>query len=478
MGVLAVTVLVTALISSSVVAALGFTTATRAGVQSQAAAEAGIAVAQASLLRGDCTTGLYESNSDLVYSVSVSYVHNGVTSVGCPPEGASEVRITAAGEAVDAGVTFSGSDESAMEALYVATSSGVPASGAAIYAYSATGFGGSGSLVSMDGSDATVHIKHGDVTCDGTSSIPDAFVVADGSLTATGSCNIGGSVWASDKITLTGSLSVGGNVVASDLKLTGSSRVGGTGWITGNSELAWSTKIMGHLTTKSFTGPNPSGSTPGGLTVVPSGPVAKPFPVVADWIDFNYDPADWPGFVEKVISGNCSFNVIQNAIIDVQERAILLDARACSGDFNISDYQTLQMKNDLVIVNNRFKLGGSARIAANGNYNLWLITTDEVENGTPDCPTGGKFEIGGTFSVDSDISALIYTPCRAQIGSGIHWYGQVFAGATTVSGSATIHFQPSGLPGWDLSTGQSSGSQPLSDLLLNPTVVRNISTGG
>jgi hypothetical protein len=224
MGVLAVTVLVTALISSSVVAALGFTTATRAGVQSQAAAEAGIAVAQASLLRGDCTTGLYESNSDLVYSVSVSYVHNGVTSVGCPPEGASEVRITAAGEAVDAGVTFSGSDESAMEALYVATSSGVPASGAAIYAYSATGFGGSGSLVSMDGSDATVHIKHGDVTCDGTSSIPDAFVVADGSLTATGSCNIGGSVWASDKITLTGSLSVGGNVVASDLNSHGRPR--------------------------------------------------------------------------------------------------------------------------------------------------------------------------------------------------------------------------------------------------------------
>lgn len=478
MGVLAVTVLVTVLISSSVVNAMGFTTATRAGVQSQAAAEAGIAVAQASLMRGDCTTGLYESNSDLVYSVTITYVKDGVTSVGCPPEGSSEVRITAAGEAVDGGVTFSGSDESTMEAQYVATNSSVPASGAAIYAYSATGFGGSGSLVSMDGSDATVHIKHGDVTCDGTSSIPDAFVVADGSLTATGSCNIGGSVWASDKVTLTGSLVVGGNVVASNLKLTGSSRVGGTGWITGLSELAWSTKVMGHLTTKSFSGPNQSGSTPGGLTIVPSGPVAKPMPVVADWIDFNYDPADWPGFVEKTISGNCTFNVIQNAINDVQERPVLLDARSCSGDFNISQYQTLQMKNDLVIFNNRFKLGGSAKISANGAYSLWLIAPDDVENGSPDCPSGGKFEVGGTFAVDSDVAALIYTPCRAQIGSGINWYGQIFAGATTVSGSATMHFQPSGLPGWDLSTGQSSGTQPLSDLLLNPTLVRNITNGG
>ncbi|MCC6270129.1 MAG: hypothetical protein IT190_02505 [Microbacteriaceae bacterium] len=206
--------------------------------------------------------------------------------------------------------------------------------------------------------------------------------------------------------------------------------------------------------------------------------MAKTLPVVADWIDFNYDPADWPGFVEKVISGSCSFNVIQNAINDVSARPILLDARGCSGDFTISSYQTLQMKNDVVIVNNKFNLGGSARIAANGDYNLWLITTDEVENGTPDCPSGGKFIVGGSFSIDSDVAALIYTPCRAQIGSGINWYGQVFAGETTVNGAATMHFTPSGLPGWDLSTGQSSGTQPLSDLLLNPSLVRNISTGG
>lgn len=477
-GVLAVSVLVTVLISVSVVSALGFTTATRAGVQSQAAAEAGIAVAQASLMRGDCTTGLYESDTDLVYSVTISYVKDGVTSVGCPPEGASEVRITAAGEAVDGGVIVSGSDKSTMEAQYVATSSSVPASGAAIYAYSATGFGGSGSLVSVDGSDATVHIKNGDVNCNGASAVPDAFVVANGSLTASGSCNIGGSVWASDQVTLTGSIAVGGEVVASGLKMTGSTRVGGTAWVTGHTDLAWSTRIQGHLTTKTFSAPNPNGSTPGGRTIIPSGPPAKPLPTVADWVDFNYDPADWPGFVERTISGNCSFNVIQNAINDVLERPILLDARNCNGNFNISSYQTLQMKNDLVIVNNKFDLGGSARIAANGDYHLWLITPDEVANGTPDCPSGGKFIVGGSFSVDSDVAALIYTPCRAQIGSGINWYGQVFAGETSVDGAATMHFKPNGLPGWDLSTGHSTGTQPLSDLLLNPTVVRNITNSG
>lgn len=476
-GVLAVSVLVTVVITSSVVSALGFTTATRAGVQSQAAAEAGIAVAQASLLRGDCTTGVYESSTDPIYSVTITYVKDGVTSTGCPPEGASEVKITAAGNAVDSGL-FSGSDESTMQAQYVATSSSVPASGAAIYAYSATGFGGSGSLVSMDGSDATVHIKHGSVNCDGSSAVPDAFVVADGSLTATGSCNIGGSVWASGTVKLTGSLSVGGNVVASSLVMTGSSKVGGTGWITGDSNLAWSTKVQGLLTTKSFTGPNPSGSTPGGLNIVPSGPVAKPLPIVADWIDFSYDPTDWPGFVEKTISGNCTFNVIQNAINDTLQRPILLDARNCTGDFTISSYQTLQMNNDLVIVNNKFNLGGSAKIAASGDYDLWLITPDEVPNGSPNCPTGGKFIVGGTFAVDSDVATLIYSPCRVQIGSGIGWYGQIFSGASTIDGAATIHFQPAGLPGYDLSTGQSTGTQPLSDLLLNPTVVRNISNGG
>lgn len=476
-GVLLVSLVVTAVISASVVQALGFSTATRANVQSQAAAEAGLAVAQASLLRGECTTGIYESDSDPVYYVEIKYTIGGIESVGCPVEGSSRVTISAGGEAASPGVGQSSGDQSAVEATYIATGSSVPASGAAIYAYSATGFGGSGSLVSLNGDEATVHIKNGSVNCDGASSVPDSFVVANGGLTATGSCNISGSVWASGKVTLTGALRVGGEVVASALEMTGSSRVNGTAWITGHTEMAWSTVVGGHLTTKTFNGANPPGNAPAGRTVIAAGPPEKPMPTVADWIDFPYDPSMWPGFTEKVISGNCDFNMIQAAVNSLAGAPGLLDARGCTGDFKISDYQTLTISGDLAIFNNRFNFNGSPKITGSGNHHIWFITPDNVADGQPTCPTGGKFIVGGTFNVSSNIPALAYTPCQAEIGSSIQWTGQVFAGQTKVSGAARIYFSPVGLPGYDLSTGTVSGTQPLSVLLSSPTVIRNTSGG-
>src|SRR5690606_34703056 len=131
----------------------------------------GIAFAQASLLRGECTTGIYESDVEPKYHVTVSYVSGGVTSEGCPSDGASAVYFTSTGEASSPGTGNIFGDVAKVQASFVATGSGVPPSGAAIYAYSAIGFGGSGSLTSSDGSDATVHIRNGSVTCNGGSSV-------------------------------------------------------------------------------------------------------------------------------------------------------------------------------------------------------------------------------------------------------------------------------------------------------------------
>lgn len=480
-GVVLITLIVTTVIAASVIQAIGFSTATRANVQSQAAAEAGLAVAQASLLRGECTTGIYSSTGDPSYYVEIRYTKGGVEQIGCPEEGSSRVDIVANGDATHPGQGVTYGDESNVTASYVSTGSSVPGSGAAIYAYSATGFGGSGSLVSMTGDEATVHIKDGSVSCDGASSVPDSFVIANGGLTATGSCNINGSVWASGKVKLTGSLSVGGEVVASDLEMTGSSRVGGTAWITGHTEMAWSTRVGGHLTTKTFDGKNPPGNTPAGRTVIASGPPVKPLPTVADWIDFPYDPSMWPGFAVQTISGNCSnsgaFNMIQNAVNAMAGGPGILDARGCTGPFKPSQYQTLKLKGDLAIFAYDFELGNSFKIDADDDYKLWLITPDEVADGVPTCPSGSEMHLSGTFANSPSTIGLIYTPCKATIGASNLWYGQVFAGQTSVSGAASIHFAPVGLPGYDLATGGSSGGQPLDVLLQTPTVVRNTSGG-
>lgn len=480
-GVLVVSLVITTVIAASVVQALGYSTATRASVQAQAAAEAGLAVAQASLLRGDCTTGIYSSASDPIYYVEVKYTHGGVETVGCPVEGSSQVTISAGGEASTPGISMSFGDEATVQATYVSTGSSVPGSGAAIYAYSATGFGGSGSLVSLTGDEATVHIKDGSVNCDGASSVPDSFVVANGGLTATGSCNINGSVWASGKVKLTGSLKVGGEVVASELEMTGSSKVDGTAWITGHTKMAWSTRVGGHLTTKTFDGANPPGNTPAGRTVIAAGPPAKPLPVVADWIDFPYDPSMWPGFTVATISGNCNdgnaFTKVQNAVNTLAGGPGILDARGCTTDFKPSQYQTLKIKGDLAIFAYKFDLGNSFKIDADDTHNLWLITPDEVADGQPTCPAGGKMTLSGTFQNTAKTAGLIYTPCKAIVGNSNKWYGQIFAGQTSVNGAANMYFTPVGLPGYDLATGSSSATQPLSTLLQTPTVVRNTSGG-
>jgi len=62
-ALMAVSILLIALMSSSVVYAIGFSTATRAGVQAQGAAEAGVAAATVGLETGTCSSvgAVYQS---------------------------------------------------------------------------------------------------------------------------------------------------------------------------------------------------------------------------------------------------------------------------------------------------------------------------------------------------------------------------------------------------------------------------------
>ena len=64
--------------------------------------------------------------------------------------------------------------------------------------------------------------------------------------------------------------------------------------------------------------------------------------------------------------------------------------------------------------------------------------------------------MGGGFTFSSTISTIIYTPCKAAIGSGINFYGQVFAGQAVVDGAAKLFYTTVGLPGWNLDTGTTS----------------------
>ncbi len=498
-GVVAVGLIVTAMLASTITNGLSHTTMTRAAVQSQASADAGIAVAQASLLRGTCAADAvpadadgdgagmgYVSATEPAYEVEVEYrtVAGGIWIDGCPTTTAVEFRIVSGGEASSPGILASAGNNRKVEAVYETTppaTTTIEASGAAIYSYSSSGFGGSGTLVSVNGSTPDVHIRHGNVVCDGASGGVHNMIVADGDLTIEGSCSMTGNAWSSGRTTLSGSTDVGGNLVANGITFSGSAKVRGSAWSTGNVTMPGSSRLYCNLvvtrlnmsgsaridgdTQLSGTVSKNGASSIGGLLRQnqSSLPPAPPAPAVPDWVDFDYDLADWEGFTEKVMTGNCNLvwwppsNPVQEAVTDLAGAPGVIDARGCSGGFTLDGTTSVALTDDLVIIANKFNLSGSARFTASNDVNLWLITPDTVENGLPTCLSGSSFTVGGSFNISSNITSMIYTPCRVQIASATNWKGQVFAGQVSVHGAARLAYDPIGLPGVNLSTGVASG---------------------
>lgn len=248
--------LLSVLILSSVVASVSSTTAVRATVQSSASAQAGVDTALASIVSGSCVP-TYASTVAPKYTVRVSYTTSTTLSApglvwvdGCPVTNAPFMKIVSVGTAASpaVGSATSGNTE-AVEAIFsrqVTTTTSTPTitiepSGPAVYAYSSQAFGGSGTLVSLNGThDADVMVKTGDVSCSGGAAADGDFILFQGNLTLSGSCGVTGNVWASGTgkgvINLSGGVVVGGNVVGNGLVIS-SGTVGGSVWTTGSTKI-------------------------------------------------------------------------------------------------------------------------------------------------------------------------------------------------------------------------------------------------
>lgn len=565
--------LLAVLILSSVVASIASTTTVRATVQSEAAAQAGVDVALASVVSGNCVP-TYTSTVAPKYSVAVSYTTAATLSsgtswtAGCPTASATFMKLVSTGTAasVAVGKTTTGNTE-AVEAIYsrpVATSPLTP-SGPAIYAYSAQAFGGSGTLVSLDGSnDADVMIKTGDVSCSGGSAAKGDFVVDNGNLTLSGSCGVTGNAWATGSgkgvVNLSGGVQVGGNVVANGLTISsgtvggsvwttgattinsatiggsvtvtannfssgGSNKIGGNLWASGSANVtngddvkgnataqtlaltggnigtsisnqAWSRgavtgvtwyTIKAHLTAKSVpNGMKAGGGAANGITVVPAGPGAGPaatatptVPTVPNWINFTYKTSDWPGYAVATLGTTCTPKTLQDAVDTFGGGKGVIDARACTVPIVMGGNDKVALSNDTAIISTKgFDLSysrGSSGFTSTVPVDLFLITPDTtVESPTAaTCPSGSSVGVGGGFVFSSTVSTIIYSPCLVTIASGINYYGQVFAGRTTIAGSAKLFYTPVGLPGYDLNTGATS-SPSASTSTWTVSSVRNV----
>ena len=546
-GLLAVSLLTTSLVATSVVQATEYTTVTRAGVQSQAAAEAGIADARAGLINGTCTAkaNRYASATGAVPEyVATVWVPSGSSWVrGCPAGTATQVRILSTGYAQSEGVNGADArDETSIEVILSATSvpTTIVASGPAVYAYNSQGFGGGGKLVTIGGTDTSIMIKEGDVNCTGGAAGEADLVVNNGNLTVSGGCVITGNAYASGRVTLPGGPNIGGNVVANAVTITGGSKIlgsvwvnkdvtldggvtiggnvtaatmsftsGGTvggnvqttgavtfsgggplikgnltaaslttgnggevtknAWIYGATSVNWGAVIKGNLTTRTFSKPGGTNTdfVKGTLTVVPGGPTASPYatnaarpawPVVPEWINLAYTPADWTGYAVATItsSGTCTYAQVKAAVLSFAGQNGIVNALGCVGGIAIGGADIVPLGSNVAIFANKYLLDGGGGFSATQARTLWLITPDTtVETPTtPTCVTGdSSFTVTGGFTFTSNLLVMMYTPCKVVLGSSTKFTGQVFAGKAGIDGGAQLTYTAVGLPGYNLDTG-------------------------
>lgn len=241
-GLMAITAIIGVTVANVSLNALGYTSATRASVQSQAAAQSGVSVAVAALKSTATCQASYAKASAPKYTATLSYTtaasltSGAVWVAGCPSAAAKFVKIVSLGTAQAAGANgTSSNDTQRVEAIYeyTTTTTAIAATGGASYSYNS---GNLNNLTLLDGGNlnSDIRIKSGSVTCQSGTKINGSVYLGNGSFSGSGQCQVTGSINVSDYVTLNNGASVLGSISAHGAALSGNMAVtiygtGGTG---------------------------------------------------------------------------------------------------------------------------------------------------------------------------------------------------------------------------------------------------------
>jgi hypothetical protein len=499
-GFAAVALLVITLMSTTVVTGAGRTSAARATVQSQAAAEAGVDAARAVVDANACTSSTIDnsaSSAAIRYKVQISWRSNSSAawSARCPVYQRGQVKYTATGYAPAGSVMGQTSgDKSYVEAVYGSpTVSAIDASGAALYSWGVdAGTGMTGLIGSISGTNAKVQIYNGSASCSGAltlgalslANISANIQVRNGNYNIS-ACSLTGNVAASGSVTMNGSddlhvTQITGSVNAASLNMIGYSTLTNGATLPNNTSALVKTpvgKTLAGIPLGGLVGnQSPDLRTPPGVTVA-----AASAPAVPGWTEWDYQGASqWPGFVVKTLTTDQCNTVGINLILSglLSSQSVVVDAQACPA----STFQTLlnvSLTNSvaLIVPNNAAITMNLASVSLPTGLNtkLWIVQPDaDVTDNKPTCPTGGSITISGLAALNL-APTMVYTPCAynetSLIGAA---NGQVYAGTINLSTAISLGrtYTPIGLPGVDLNAASSTATGPRG--LLS---TRNVQTG-
>lgn len=499
LGVMGVTTLIAVSTTSMSMHAVGYTTSTRAGVQAEAAAEAGVDYAAANLATSVCQSQ-YSSTSAPVFAVTVAYstlaTSPGAVDTswvnGCPTSAsAARIKLVSTGSAASAGVAGNSSGNvRTVEAIYSYTpappSYSVIPSGPALYAFAQTDPTINNLTVNQAGTvRPSIQFLSGSVTCTSGTTITGDVILGSGSLTVTSGCTINGDLSAAAGVNIQ-SGEVTGDVHSDDehgdhshaaVSLSSSSRIDGDVYSRGSVEIdgkVGGNIVAGPMSTNSrFSNLSsvggsvvtsgsvtaPAGVIQGTVSTNQSGVVTPTIPVVPGWVDYAYNSNDWKtstGVPYAVLTmTSCSSSALSTALNTVQNSSapIILDTRVCGPVTDFSG-RNLSLTSDTVILANGFNLASNNVQSSNSlDKRLWIIIPDMVADGVPTCGVNSYAKIGNNVTVGPHVASLIYSPCPIS-NSGDVWRGQMYSSSIGTSSSFTLNYLPIGLPTVNLSTGQ------------------------
>lgn len=487
-GLLAVTSIITLTVTTATIQAVGYTSLSRAGIQANAAAEAGVDAMRAELIADRCPTGgaLTATQGSVdpalsgpqaaapFFTATVGYriSTEAAWTPGCPNDLATQIRIQSTGFATDAGVTASASaqDASAVEAVYTwragATSEAI--TGAAVFSYGSPGLANNLDLLSFDGNQANIIVRQGNITCTNTVNVAGDIVAAGGNITLNNSCSAGGRVWASGTVTLnSGTKVIGADVIAAG---AGTSTISNTG-----------VTIKGGVYTR---GPLTSGNTCSAGTdrrVTTSDPCAEVLtrakaqeayynradvaaPAVPPWVDVAFSASEWTSRNWTVVTYTGPCRITNKNTTDTQIAAwstytspTVIDMRGCSSvEVESNAGLSLTMRTDLTFIMPTTVTLGQFAVTTSGSLDraLRFITPDTVDADDAPTLTGcGVFSNQNTSTIAAPVAVMIYTPCPIVNTQQLKWRGQFYGSSVSFSQNSTVTYVPIGIPGADLGNG-------------------------
>jgi hypothetical protein len=484
-GLLAVTSMITLTITGATVQALGYTSLSRAGVQSNAAADSGVDAmlqamfANACPANGELTrtqgavdpslTGAAATAPFFRATIAQRINTAAAWTAGCPVSGTTQIRIQSTGFAADQGVAESASagDASAVQAVYAWTPGANTAAvtGAAVFSYGTPGLANSLELLSFNGNSANVIVAEGNILCSNSVYVQGDIVAANGNIQLDNTCSAGGRVWASGTVGLQGNKTIGGDVIAAGTGLTRidpSTDIGGGVYARGEID-SWGQRCSSGSTGWDAAGDACSVALTTGANPVFYNRLDVAAPTRPTWVDVNFVSSNWVALGWNVLTytGPCTIdnrtrNNSQVRAFSTYTTRTVIDMRGCSTvTFSSSANLLIDMRTDLTFIMPRtvFLEDFSAASSTNVDRALRFITPDTVADGIPTNTGCGRFDLNNQNELAAPIAVMVYTPCPVTNSNQLTWRGQYYARNVSFSNNSELTYVPIGIPGFDLGNG-------------------------